>query len=183
MNKMRIIPTKEQWKKWTLPSKATYISVWIGAISLLSFIVVQTRSRGITEEHSGDIHQAVTGNDNVQVATTGDNSPIIIDNRKESRKHIVKGNRLSKSQPEGKFFVTKYKFYSDHHIPYVSFTVFADTIVDCQIISLTTAIMTRGSRRGKQEDGSWHESIFGFSGKYLMSIKTTRPEDIEIKIQ
>ncbi len=36
---MNIFPTKAQWNKWSLPSKATYVGVWIGAIALIITIV------------------------------------------------------------------------------------------------------------------------------------------------
>ena len=32
---MKIIPTKRQWKGWSLPSKATYISMWLAIFGLL----------------------------------------------------------------------------------------------------------------------------------------------------
>jgi len=41
---MRIIPSRNQWKKWTLPSKAGYIAMWIGVISFISTILSQTPS-------------------------------------------------------------------------------------------------------------------------------------------
>ncbi len=35
---MKIFPTKQQWDDWTLPSKASYISVWLGIVALLPFL-------------------------------------------------------------------------------------------------------------------------------------------------
>lgn len=32
---MRIIPTKQQWAGWTLPSKATYVAAWLAVASVL----------------------------------------------------------------------------------------------------------------------------------------------------
>lgn len=43
---MNIIPTKAQWKKWSLPSKAGYVGAWIGAIALIiaiAFPIIQAR--------------------------------------------------------------------------------------------------------------------------------------------
>ena len=40
---MKLIPTKRQWKKWSLPSKVSYISFWLAVISLL-IVVVQILS-------------------------------------------------------------------------------------------------------------------------------------------
>jgi hypothetical protein len=43
---MNIIPTKAQWKKWSLPSKAGYVGAWIGAIALIiaiAFPVIQAK--------------------------------------------------------------------------------------------------------------------------------------------
>lgn len=36
---MRIVPTQSQWKKWSLPAKASYVSVWLGIIGLLGVVV------------------------------------------------------------------------------------------------------------------------------------------------
>ncbi len=35
---MKIVPTKSQWKRWSLPAKASYIGVWLGIIGLLSTV-------------------------------------------------------------------------------------------------------------------------------------------------
>jgi hypothetical protein len=37
---MKIIPSKIQWNKWSLPSKAGYIGVWIGLIGLIVAILI-----------------------------------------------------------------------------------------------------------------------------------------------
>lgn len=36
---MIIIPSKNQWNKWSLPSKAGYISFWVGLIGLIIAIL------------------------------------------------------------------------------------------------------------------------------------------------
>lgn len=177
---MKLFPTRQQWFGWTLPSKATYVGTWIGAISLLLFLVLQLLPERTS---SGNVHQASTGNNVVQMATTGDNSPIVVNNLTESKKYIVRGNLVSSNKALGDLFVSEYEVYSRHHIPYVSFTVRADTIVDFQVKPLATGIVEYGSHSGKQDDGSWHESIFGFSGKYLLSIKTSAPDSIKLEIQ
>lgn len=74
---MRIIPTKSQWKGWTLPSKAGYVSLLIAIISLVVIFILPNETNIKT---SGDIDQNVIGENNIQAATTGDNSPISIDN-------------------------------------------------------------------------------------------------------
>lgn len=35
---MKIFPSKEQWNRWTLPSKASYLALWIAIIGLLVMI-------------------------------------------------------------------------------------------------------------------------------------------------
>lgn len=37
---MKIFPSKSQWRKWSLPGKASYISAWLGGIGLLITIVI-----------------------------------------------------------------------------------------------------------------------------------------------
>lgn len=37
---MRIIPGKSQWRKWSLPAKASYLGAWFGVIGILYIIVM-----------------------------------------------------------------------------------------------------------------------------------------------
>ena len=37
---MKIIPTKAQWKKWGLPSKASYVGCVLGVLGILIAIVL-----------------------------------------------------------------------------------------------------------------------------------------------
>jgi hypothetical protein len=37
---MKIFPSKSQWAKWSLPSKASYFGVWIGCVGILVAIIV-----------------------------------------------------------------------------------------------------------------------------------------------
>ena len=39
-SKMKIFPTKKQWNKWSLPTKAGYSSVWIGVIAFVVGTIV-----------------------------------------------------------------------------------------------------------------------------------------------
>ncbi len=38
-NKMRVLPTKQQWAGWTLPSKATYVAAWLAVVSILLAVI------------------------------------------------------------------------------------------------------------------------------------------------
>ncbi len=54
---MSIFPSKSQWQKWTLPSKAGYISSWIGGIAFLVMILLhftKSPSTEITQNINGD---------------------------------------------------------------------------------------------------------------------------------
>jgi len=179
MNKMRIIPTKQQWKTWTLPSKATYISVWIGAISLLLFVVAQSRSPRITGKRSGDIHQTATGKANVQVATTGDNSPITITARKEELSHKIQAKQIYYNKPVDSLFITKVELYSKHPIPNVYFAAYAKSIVEFYVRPRRTG-MHIVKHSGKHED-FWFTNIPNFGGKYLLVVKTKKSEKIKIE--
>ena len=37
---MNIFPSKSQWNKWSLPSKAGYIGAWIGVIALAIAVLI-----------------------------------------------------------------------------------------------------------------------------------------------
>jgi hypothetical protein len=57
---MKIFPTCAQWNKWTLPSKATYISLWIGLIALLIAVYTILFQNTLTKE---DIKSFATRDD------------------------------------------------------------------------------------------------------------------------
>ena len=49
---MKIFPSKKQWTKWSLPSKASYFGAWIACVGILVAIVVflyQAKQRNNTE--------------------------------------------------------------------------------------------------------------------------------------
>ena len=64
---MKIFPTKAQWKKWTLPSKATYVAVWLAAITLIPTILSLIHKDKL--EIKGDY---VEGNQSNVIETQGD---------------------------------------------------------------------------------------------------------------
>jgi len=72
---MTIFPTKKQWKVWKLPSKASYIGVWIGIIAILLALILQFLSKNKT-----DITQLANGNNNVQQNNSTTNIGDIKDN-------------------------------------------------------------------------------------------------------
>jgi len=41
---IKSFPSKKQWNKWTLPSKAGYISLWLAIFSLVFFIIFRKES-------------------------------------------------------------------------------------------------------------------------------------------
>ena len=137
---------------------------------------VETRNVTINK----NVTQTATGDNITQLATTG---PIIIDNRKKNPPYVVTGKPLCFNKPQNKLFITKHEWSSQNYVPYVSFTVSARTIIDYKVTPLNAGITQYGSRSGKQDDGTWHESIFGFIGKYLMKITTTEPEEIKIEMK
>jgi hypothetical protein len=47
---MKIIPSKTQWNKWSLPSKAGYIGFWIGLIGLIIAILIPMIQTFITKK-------------------------------------------------------------------------------------------------------------------------------------
>ncbi len=69
---MSLLPSKQQWKSWTLPSKLTAIGVYVGIpLAILLFIL------NCFFQPSVATKQSITGDDNIQATTTGDNSPIV----------------------------------------------------------------------------------------------------------
>lgn len=64
---MKIFPTKAQWKKWTLPSKATYVAGCLTAIALISTIISLVYKDKL--EIEGDY---VAGNQSKVIKTQGD---------------------------------------------------------------------------------------------------------------
>lgn len=46
---MRIIPTRQQWRGWTLPGKATYVAAWLTVASFLLAVVALLQFKGGTE--------------------------------------------------------------------------------------------------------------------------------------
>ena len=86
---MEIIPTRTKWRNWTLPSKASYISAWIGIIALLTTLFFSLRpSKPI-------ISQKAIGSGNIQTVVSGKNSQVIIDNRSftDSKRFITAAQR------------------------------------------------------------------------------------------
>jgi len=180
-----IIPFIEPYPSWV----KTLIGLWV---LLLSIIVVSllfapkttsiANSNGEKKEmkkSSGDIHQTATGNNNIQLGTTGDNSPIIIDNRKEVLEHKVEATTICYKKPEGEYFITKIELYSKHPIPNIYFAAIAKTIVHFDVTPQRTGGYMTG-HSGKRDD-FWFTNIPNFGGKYLLVVKTKNPEDIKIE--
>ena len=133
------------------------------------------KSRKIT----GDIQQTATGNGNIQMATTGDNSPIIIDNRKEVSSQEIQANTLCYNKLEESFFITKVELYSQNPIPNVYFAAYAKTIVEFVVKPQRAGISMTG-HSGKRQD-FWFTNIPNFGGKYLLVVKTRESEEIRIE--
>ena len=64
---MTIFPTKGQWNKWTLPSKSTYVAVWLAVIGVIFAVISLIKNEKI--EVNGDY---VEGNQSKIIETQGD---------------------------------------------------------------------------------------------------------------
>ncbi len=64
---MKILPTKAQWKRWKLPSKATYVGVWLAVVALA--VTVCSLISGGKTEIAGDY---VAGDKSDTIETEGD---------------------------------------------------------------------------------------------------------------
>lgn len=180
-----IIPFIEPYPYWV----KTLIGIWV----LLSAIVVVALlfapknishgdSKGGKQEIkklTGEIHQTAIGNNNVQLGTTGDNSPIIIDNRKETLENKVEATPICYKEPEGDFFITKIELYSKHPIPNIYIAAFAKTIVKFDVMPQRSGGHMSG-HSGKREN-FWFTNIPNFGGKYLLVVKTKESEEIKIE--
>jgi hypothetical protein len=132
-----------------------------------------------TKEQSGDVHQAAIGNGNVQAATTGDNSPIIINVRKEELSHKIQAQQICHNKREDGLFITRVELYSPHPIPNVYFAAHAKTIVEFEIAPQRAGMFMAG-HSGKRE-GFWFTNVPNFGGRYLLVVKTKESEKIEIE--
>ena len=175
---MKMFPSKKQWNDWTIPSKASYLSAWIAGISLLLFTGFQLKSCGETEKPSGDIHQNATGNGNIQIGTTGDDSPIYYF-RKEELSHKIQATEVCYNKQEGDLFITRIALYSKHPIPNLYLAAHAKTIVEFDINPQRTGKFSTG-HSGKRE-GFWFTNIPNFGGKYLLVVKTKESEKVKIE--
>lgn len=131
------------------------------------------------EKQTADIHQTATGHGNVQLATTGDNSPIIINVSKEELSHQIQAKQIYSNKSEDNLFVTRIELSSQHPIPNVYFEAHAKTITEFAVYPKRSG-MSQTGHSGKRE-GYWFTNIPNFFGKYLLIVKTKDPEKINIK--
>jgi len=61
--KIFLVPSKQQWANWSLPSKATLIGVYIGFISLVLFIFFSIFSQPVTKS---DLQEIIKPIENIQ---------------------------------------------------------------------------------------------------------------------
>jgi hypothetical protein len=54
---MWLIPTKKQFKDWSLPSKVTYISFWFGLISILYIVLIHFTDESISKKDIKELPQ------------------------------------------------------------------------------------------------------------------------------
>ena len=123
-------------------------------------------------------HQGAPGNANIQATTTGDNSPIFIDNRKVVLSHRVQAKPLFYNKPEGDLFITKVELFSQHPIPNLYLAAYAKTIVEFNVIPQRSGLFMEG--HSGRRDEFWFTNVPNFGGKYMMEIKTRKAEKIEI---
>ena len=166
-------------KKIPVTIKAAIIGAIITGIFVLiiKFIPDKKTIKAINK----DVTQTATGDNITQVATTGDNSPIIIDNRKEILSNKIKTTTLSYNEFQEDFFVTKVELYSQHPIPNVYFAAHAKTIVEFDVSHQRAGVYMIG-HSGRRED-FWFTNIPNFGGKYLLVVKTKESEKVKIEIQ
>lgn len=126
-----------------------------------------------------DVIQTATGDNITQVATTGDNSPIIINARKEELSHTIQAKQIYYNKAVGSLFITKIELYSQHPIPNVYFAAYAKSIVEFDVRPQRTG-MSQAGHSGKRED-FWFTNIPNFGGKYLLVVKTKESEEVKIE--
>jgi len=56
---MKIVPTKGQWNKWSLPTKAGYFSVWIGVMSLIVTLALHILSTQLTTQENASTKSGI----------------------------------------------------------------------------------------------------------------------------
>jgi hypothetical protein len=132
-----------------------------------------------TEKQSGDIHQTAAGDGNIQLVTTGDNSPIIINARKEEFSYKIQAKQIYYNKAVDSLFITKVELYSQQLIPNVYFAAYAKSIIKFEVRPQRTG-MHMGGHSGKRED-FWFTNIPDFGGKYLLVVKTKKSEKIKIE--
>ncbi|MCK0133676.1 hypothetical protein [Arenibacter sp. S6351L] len=92
---MKLIPSKLQWKNWTLPSKIGYVSFVIGILSILLAIVIPL----ISESEKIDVEN---GEGNVNIINGGQNVIINRTNNSKSEDEIsIKNSKISEITGDG----------------------------------------------------------------------------------
>lgn len=93
---MGIFPSKEQWENWTLPSKTSYISAWLGFIGLIAAISLPiiNRQPKPDSEKINLIERYAYEFDNYLNSTTtpGNNSRVIKQDAKLRKKYNPNAN-------------------------------------------------------------------------------------------
>ena len=76
---MRLIPSRAQWRRWSLPAKASYLGVIIGLISFVAVFWPRATkdNNGGRAISSAPIIQTTTGPNSPAVAGTGGHVTII----------------------------------------------------------------------------------------------------------
>ncbi len=127
---MKIIPKKTQWRRWTLPSKAGYVGMWVGILVGVPALIFSLWPSKPT------INQTNYGSGNIQAVTTAKNSPIVIDKRSffDSRRVITSAQRTA--------LVNRVSSFSKIRVRYL-------TVSDSEANSFSKQI------RKALEDGGW----------------------------
>ena len=75
---MRLIPTKQQWRDWSLPSKLTAISAYFGVLSLLVMIAfyLYPRNSGSVVIHTSEISASSSGPFSPVISSQGTNANV-----------------------------------------------------------------------------------------------------------
>jgi len=164
------------------PPRRNWIKIMSGSIILLSAFVGVLTYFGYTPDRNDKMDES--NKDSVQVTSYNQSggitaNEVTINNMVKENIPELKMNLIHGNKKIDDYYETRAELYSEYPFSNLFFAAHAESIIELDISPMRAGIFMSG-HSGKRE-GSHFTNIPNFQGKYLVIIKTSQPEKIELE--